>query len=220
MLQQTTIVPTPWWARVLVWLSLPAVGAALLFLVIRVLAWLPLPGPFRFLRELPETLGSIVAAVLGLLLGLVLASLVDRESLTVRITPAEVVLSRPGTTNSVPRREVAVAFPDKDQLVLLGRTGRELAREPSHLAARRLRAAFAANGIEWAEQDPYLDAYRRWVPDLPELPPAAHALFAARQKALASGDETDIRELRAELARLGFAVRDVSKRQYWRHADG
>jgi hypothetical protein len=205
---------------VLVWLCLPPIGAGLLLLVVRVITWVPLPGPFHAVRELPELLGAIVASALGALLGLVLAALVDRESLTVRITAAEVVLARPGATHVVPRREVAVAFPDKDQLVLLGHTGRELGREPSHLAARRLRAAFTANGIEWAEQDPYRDAYRRWVPDLPELPPAAHALLAARQKALTAGDDADVRELRAELARLGFVVRDTGKRQYWRRADG
>src|SRR4051812_27357020 len=37
VLQQTTTVPTPWWARTLVWLCLPAVGAALVLLLIGVL---------------------------------------------------------------------------------------------------------------------------------------------------------------------------------------
>jgi hypothetical protein len=220
VLQQTTNVPTPWWARVLVWTCLPAVGAALLFVVIRVAVRLPLPGPFNLARELPEPAATIVATALGGLLGLVLAGLVDRESLTLRITTAEVVLTRPGTTVTVPRAEVIVAFPDRDQLVLLGRTGRELAREPCHLSARRLRAAFAANGVAWADQDPYLSSYRRWVPDLPDLPATAHALLAARQKAVDSGDDTDKRELRAELGRLGYVVRDDRKRQYWRRAEG
>ncbi|WP_433367087.1 YqeB family protein [Actinoplanes sp. CA-142083] len=220
MLQQTTNVPTPWWARVLVWLCLPAIGAALLYLVMRVAVWLPLPGPFNLARELPEPAASITAAALGALLGLILAGLVDRESLTVRITLEEVVLTRPGTTATVPRPEVTVAFPDRDQLVLLGRTGRELAREPCHLSAGRLRAAFAANGIAWADQDPYLSSYRRWVPDLPDLPATAHALLAARQKALDAGDDADKRELRGELGRLGYVLRDERKRQYWRHADG
>jgi hypothetical protein len=220
VLEQTTIVPAPWWARVLVWLGLPLVGAALLYAAIRLLLWLPLPGPLHLVRELPPTTGSIIAAVLGALLGLVLAALVDRESLTVRIGPAEVVLSRPGTRQVVRRPEVALAFPDRDQLVLLGRTGREVAREPSNLPPARFRAAFTGHGIAWADEDPYLATYRRWVPDLPELPAAAHALFAARQKALAARDDTDIRELRAELARLGLVIRDDHKRQYWRHADG
>lgn len=208
----------------LVWLCLPAAGAALLLLVVRVLGWLPLPGPLPgpldLIRRLPEPAAAIGAASLGAVLGLVLAALIDHESLTVRITPGEVVLTRPGTTHTVPRREVAVAFPDRDQLVLLGRTGRELGREPSNLSLRRLRPAFAANGIAWADHDPYLESYRRWVPDLPEVPATAQALLAARQSALRSGDERDQRELRAELGRLGYVVRDDHKRQYWRKADG
>ena len=202
------------------WLCLPAVGAALMFLVIRGAGWLPLPGPFSLARELPEPAATITATALGALLGLILAGLVDRESLTVRITLAEVVLTRPGTTVAVPRTGVTVAFRDRDQLVLLGRTGRELAREPCHLSTRRLRAAFAANGIAWADQDPYLSSYRRWVPGLPDLPATAHALLAARQKALDAGNDTDKRELRLELGRLGYVIRDDRKRQYWRQADG
>jgi hypothetical protein len=220
MFDQTTTVPTPRWIRALVWLCLPLVGAALLYAAVRVVWWLPLPGPLGVIRDLPGTVASIVAAALGAILGLVLAGLVDRESLTVRITAAEVVLSRPGTTRVVPRRAVAVAFPDRDNLVLLGPTGREEAREPCHLGAGRLRAAFAANGISWSDGDPYAGTYRRWVPDLPDLPATAHALLAARQKAIDARDESDQRELRTELAHLGYVLRDERKRQYWRRADG
>ena len=220
MLEPTTTVPTPWWVRVLAWLGLPLAAAALLFLVMRLAGWLPLPGPLRLVRGLPEPAATIVVVVVGVLLGLVLAALVDRESLTVQFTMAELVLSRPGSTVVVPRAEVAVAFPDRDELVLLSPTGRELAREPCHLSAARLGRAFTDYGIAWAEQDPYFASFRRWVPGLPELPPSAHALLAARQKALESGDDGDKRELRAELGRLGYVVRDDHKRQYWRPADG
>jgi hypothetical protein len=220
VLQQTTTVPTPWWVRVLVWLCLPAAGAALALLVVGVLGWLPLPGPFDFVRNLPGNVATAVGAGVGAVLGLVLAGLVDRESLTVRLSMTDVTLTRPGTKRIVPRGEVAVAFRDRDQLILLGRTGRELAHEPCHLSKAKLQTAFASYGIAWSDQDPYLDAYRRWVPDLPELAPSADAVFAARQKALEAGDEGDKRELREELGRLGLVVRDQRKRQYWRRVDG
>ncbi|GAA2603802.1 hypothetical protein Adu01nite_34930 [Paractinoplanes durhamensis] len=212
--------PTPWWARALIWLLIPLTGGALLLLVVRAAWWLSLPGPFALIRRLPAPTTTAVAVTLGVLLGAVLAALVDRESLTVRIGPAEVVLSRPGTESRVPRADVAVAFPDRDQLILLGHTGRELTRAPCHLSVRRLRAGFTERGIAWADQDPYLSVYRRWVPGLPEIEPTAHALFAARQTALTARDERDQHELRTELGRLGYVVRDDHKRQYWRHADG
>jgi len=213
-------VPTPFWARVLLWLGLPVVAASILFLVVRAAWWLPLPGPLRVIRELPGVPATVVAVAVGTLAGLTLAVLADRESLTVRLTPTEVVLSRPGSVRSVPLPEVAVAFPDRDDLVLLGHTGRELAREPSLVSPQRLREPFTAHGIPWADADPYLASYRRWVPGLPELPETAHALLTARQKALESGDGRDVQELRDELGRLGYAVRDDHKRQYWRRADG
>jgi hypothetical protein len=220
VLQQTTTVPTPKWARALGWLGLPAVGAVLLYLLLRAAAWMPLPGPFELIRELPETIASIVAAAAGAVIGLVLAGLADQESLTVRLTATDVVLTRPGYRRTLARADVAVAFVERDRLVLLGRTGRELAREPSHLSRAKLSAAFRAHSTAWSEQDPYLETYRRWVPDLPDVPAAAGAVFAARQTALRENDESDVKELREELSRLGFVVRDDHKRQYWRRVDG
>ena len=225
MLESTTTVATPVWARAAVWAGLPLLGAALLLgvdrfadVVVR-LPWTPLRGPFRLIQELPEPPATYGALALGTVAGLVLAGFVDAESLTVRLTRTEVQLSRPGVRRAVPRADVAVAFRDGDHLVLLGRTGRELAREPAHLSAARLARAFTAGGIAWSDADPYADAYRRWIPDSPEVPAVANAVFAARQTALRSGDERDITELRAELARLGLVVRDDRKRQYWRPAE-
>ena len=220
MLQQETTVPTPWWIRVLVWIFVPVAGAALLLGLLRVIDRLPFGGPFNLIKELPEPWDQVIALALGAIIGLIFAALADAESLTVRISSMEVVLTRPGHRRAVPKGEIAVAFPDRDQLVLLGRTGRELAREPSHLSKQRLSTAFGSRGVPWAEKDPYLEAYRRWVPGLPEVPAAAEAVFTARQKALAAGDDDDVRELREELGRLGFVVRDERKKQYWRRAEG
>ena len=220
VLEQTTTVPTPWWTRTLVWLGLPAAGAGLMLLIVAVAGQRWLPGPFALVRKLPDPIAGYALPALGAVIGLVLAALVDRESLTVRLSGAEVRLSRPGHHRVVPRADVAVAFPDRDQLVLLGRTGRVLAREPSHLSATRLRAAFAAHGIAWADQDPYLAAYRRWVPGLPDLPATAEPILVARQKALSAGDDDEVRELGEELSRLGIVVRDERKKQYWRRAEG
>ncbi len=225
MLEQTTTVATPLWARVAVWIGLPVAGAALLLGVDRFadvwvgLSWAPMGGPFRLIQNIPEPPATIGALVLGAIAGLILAWFVDAESLTVRLSGGEVVLRRPGVTRTVPRSQVAVAFRERDQLVLLGRTGRELAREPFAFAPKRLAAVFRSQGIAWSEKDPYADAYRRWIPKSPEVPADADAILAARQEALRSGDERDVTELREELARLGFVVRDDRKRQYWRRVD-
>ena len=224
-LRGPTTLATPIAARAAAWLGLPVAGAALLLgldrladVVVR-LPWAPLRAPFRMVQQWPEPQATIGALVLGALAGLVLAWFADAESLTVRITGDEVVLTRPRVSRAVPRREVAVAFRDRDRLILLGRTGRELAREPAHLPPRKLAPLFRAHGVEWSDRDPYADAYRRWVPGSPVVPAEAEAVFVARQAALKSGDERDADELRGELARLGYVVRDERKRQYWRPAE-
>jgi hypothetical protein len=218
-----TIVATPWWARVAVWTALPAAGAGLGWVIRAVPGWVlripfvPVRGPLRLVDRLDEPWATLGAVALGTIAGLVLAGLVDRESLTVRISGTQVTLTRPGTTRAVPRSAVAVAYREGDQLVLLGPTGREVAREPSHLSVARLAAAF---GTVWSAQDPYAGSYRRWVPDLPDVPAEAAALFAARQQALDKGDSDDARDLREELARLGFVLHDRKKRQHFRRVEG
>jgi len=225
VLEQTTTVATPIWSRVAVWTALPVAGAALLVGLDRAAGWIagipwaPMRGPFRLIENIPEPQATIGALALGGLVGLVLAWFVDAESLTVRLSTRAVELSRPGHTRTVPRPDVAVAFLDDEKLVLLGRTGRELAREPWYLSSKRLEPVFRAHGIAWSDRDPYAGTYRRWIPDSPDVPADANAVFAARQTALKSGDDRDIGELREELARLGFVVRDDRKRQYYRRVD-
>jgi hypothetical protein len=223
MIEQTTTVRHPWWLRPVVWVAAAATGAGLVWLLklaagwLAELPWAPLQGPFGVVASLPEPQATIGACVVGAGLGLVLAHYVDQELLTVRVSRTEVTLARTGIpTVVVARSAVATAFVDAEHLVLLGRSGEEVAREPCHLSVRRLSAAFAGAGVAWAEKDPYTDAYRRWVPATDGLPVGADALFAARQRALKAGDTDDVAELRSELGRLGVVVRDVSKRQYWR----
>jgi hypothetical protein len=223
MIEKTTSVQHPWWLRPAVWLGPAAAGAGLLWLLklaagwLAGVSWVPMRAMFRLIASLWEPHATIGACVVGAALGLVLAHYVDQELLTVRVTRTEVTLARPGVpTVVVQRAAVATAFADAERLVLLGRSGEEVARQPCHLSTRRLSAAFAGAGIAWAEKDPYEDAYRRWVPDTDGLPVGANALFAARERALKACDTDDVSELRGELGRLGVVVRDASKRQYWR----
>src|SRR4029453_5962123 len=118
------------------------------------LQWAPLRGPARLVHAIDEPWATGAALILGAVAGLVLAATADAESLTVRLSRTEVVLTRPGHRRSVPRADGAVASLDGDRGGLLGRAGRELAREPSHLPASRLAPAFAAHGIGWGGGGP------------------------------------------------------------------
>ncbi len=78
----------------------------------------------------------------------------------------------------------------------------------------RVGRAFRAHGYPWLERDPYADLFRRWVPDLPDLPGSVNAVLAARAVALTNKSLTDAAELRDEVQR--YTVRDDGTTQHWR----
>ncbi|MFJ8631722.1 hypothetical protein [Streptomyces sp. NPDC093568] len=181
------------------------------------LSWAPLQGPAELVTSVPEprlTVGGIaVGAVLGLGVGFVAV----HESLTVRVSGSRVVLGVRDSSQEFARDEVSLAVRDGKQLVLLGADGMEIAREDCGLPWARVAEAFGAHGYRWADEDPYREEFRRWVPGMPGLPEGADALLRARAAAREKdGGAEDARELRGELLRLGVVVRDEGKRQYWR----
>ncbi|RKN49560.1 hypothetical protein [Micromonospora endolithica] len=204
------------------WAGLPAVGAAAGWVLaatadwLAELRWIPMRGLFRLIDRLPDHTALLAAVAVGVLGGLVVAAVGTAERVVVTVGPERVRLRRRGSDREVPRRDVHTAYVDGKDLVLLAADGAELARERTDLSADRLRDAFRGHGWRWADADPHRDAYRRWVPDLPGLPPAADALLRARQRALEADKGGEARELRGELARCGVVVRDDGRRQYWR----
>lgn len=197
-------------------------GAGLLLTVIAdwwvTLEWAPFRGPVKVFASIAEPYATIGALAVGVAAGLVLAYLAAKESLAVAVDDERVVLNRGGVERAVSGDQVAAAFVDGKQLVLVGPAAEELAREKSDLPAARLREAFVAHGYRWEDEDPYGDQFRRWVEDMPGLPVGANALLRAREKALTNGDQDDAAQLRTELAQLGVVVREEKKRQYWRHS--
>lgn len=217
----------PAWVPPLLWLGFPVLGAGLGLVLkaisewVASLRWAPLQGPFELVASVREPYAWIGAVLIGGVAGLAFAYLAARESLAVTVSESGVAFNRGGTVRTVPRVGVSAVFLDGKQLVLHGPVTEELAREKSDLPARGLRDAFVAHGYPWQEDgDPHRAEFRRWVPDIPDLPVGADALLKARAKAVTKGDGEDAAELRAELARLGVVVRDEKKRQFVRTYSG
>ncbi|MCP3803949.1 hypothetical protein NLX83_32240 [Allokutzneria sp. A3M-2-11 16] len=207
------------WEQAIVWIGGPVLGAVVGWLVkplaawVATLPWAPMQGPF----ELAERIPGWVLVGGGALLGLALAFFVSLDMLRVVVSAERVVLRRGDDTTEVDGAKVSAVFLDGKRIVLLGADGAELAAEKTDLNAGELRDAFTASGFRWlAEGDPHAGEYRLWVEDTPDLPPGADALLKARKRAIGSGEDEDVRLLRAELGRLGVVVRDDRKRQYWR----
>ncbi|MEV5125127.1 hypothetical protein AB0K49_20430 [Streptomyces decoyicus] len=208
------------WGTVCVYLVCVLAGAGAGWLVglladwLVTLPWAPLQGPARLLVSAPGPVLPAAGSVAGLAVGFV----VQHEELVIRLTDECVVLSRKGRNQTFRRDAIATACRDGKHLVLLGHDGGELAREECEVDCGRLAEAFTEHGYAWAAADPHKGEFRRWVPNTPELPYAANAFLKARQVALEKKgpSDDDVRELRAELARLGVVVRDEKRRQYWR----
>ncbi|TXL86918.1 hypothetical protein [Streptomyces sp. IB2014 016-6] len=181
------------------------------------LRWAPMKGPAELLNSIPEPWLTVLGVTAGVLLGVFVAFIALHEALTVRLTDTHVTLTIRDESQELGRADVGPVFLDGKFLVLLGLHAEEMAREPCDLPAAELAAAFTAHGYTWAAEDPHKSDFRLWVPDTPGLPVGANALMSARATAMRkTGTEEDVRALRGELNRLGLAVRDEKKRQYWR----
>lgn len=208
--------------RLLLLAGLPALGVLLGRLVPHVadrvagLRWAPMQGPFELVASFDDgwtaVAGPVTGLVLGLgggLLGYALAMRVTFEGDTVRI-------AKDGESRILARAEVAAVFLDKDRLVVLDTTARQVVRQRSDLEPGDLDRAFTAHGYRWLHEDPYAGCYHRWVRDSAELSAAANAVLKAREHALRKKNATDAEELRDEAQRLGYVVREEGTRQYWR----
>jgi hypothetical protein len=184
--------------------------------------WVPFQGPLKLVAGWDGWWVSAICIVIGLLAGVLLAAMALEDTLKVTITGQSVEFLKNQQTVTVPREKVAVAFLDGKEIVLQDATSRELAREKHDQLkseAKQIPAAFRAHGYPWSDGgDPHADRFRRWVEDEPELPPTVNAVLKARSKAFDQGDKgkADLRELRDEVAKLGYTVKDRDKVQYWR----
>ncbi|TCO33141.1 hypothetical protein EV652_103140 [Kribbella steppae] len=214
--------------KVVLFGGLPLLGLVLGYFLPRIadwastLGWVPFQGPLKLIAGWDEWWVSVICIVIGLLAGVLLAAMALEDTLKVTVTRQSVEFLKNQKTVTVPREKVAVAFLDGKEIVLQDSSSRELAREKHDQLkseAKQIPAAFRAHGYPWSEGgDPHADRFRRWVPDEPELPPTVNALLKARSKAFDQGDKgkADLRELRDEVTKLGYTVKDKEKKQYWR----
>lgn len=220
--EPTTRLWLPLADRLVLLIGAPALGAGLGLLLPPVsdwvmgLPWMPMRGPFELVASFESRWVGAVLAGLGLLAGLVLVVIAFATSLKVTLSDSRVRVEINDTTRVIERAAVDAVFMDGKKLVILDHESRQLLRDTSEERPADVARAFAAHGYPWADADPYADLYRRWVPDTPEVPSAVNALLKAREVALRKKAAEDIAELRLEVEKLGYAVRDEAVRQYWR----
>lgn len=213
-------------ARVLYWVLFPLLGAGLGWVVQWAAGWIaglpvaPLQAVFRWIDEAPDPQAALASLGIGVLVGLVVTVLAVADMLVVRVGTGEVTLTRGGNKSKqrrVARGEITAAFFDRDELVLLGREARELAREKTDLSKTRVAEAFTGKGYPWrADGDPHRDEFRIYTRLDDDLPGVAHGLLIERATALEKGKTDEAVLLREQLLKLGIVVRDEKKKQHWR----
>lgn len=181
------------------------------------LPWVPFEGPMKLINAMNGSWVEFALALLGLVVGLVVASISIKETLVTTITDKEVQFDKDGHLQSIARQDIYTIFLDGKELVILGDSGYELARELIDEAPAVVMEGFEQHSYPWnLDGDPYKDVYRRWVPEDPGISPSANALLKVREKALEEKNKEEINDLRSELAKLGYVVRDEKEHQYWR----
>ncbi|MGO1975451.1 MAG: YqeB family protein [Propionibacteriaceae bacterium] len=217
----STIGP-PSWFQPAVLVLLPLLGLLLGWGVLAIadwvagLAWAPFQGPFQLVAEAPRPAATIIVLAVGAVAGLVFGLVVLGDSLVIEVSEEAVVLRRGDTVTRVERTELGSVHLDAKELVFLDETGLEVARVASDLPVDRVRNSLVEAGHPWRDSDPFVDDFRRWVEDTPDLTGAANAVLAARARALGTGEAKDAADLRRELIKLGLVLRDRDDRQYWR----
>lgn len=226
--QRQTVIGHSTGDKVVLYGGLPLLGLLLGFFLPRIAVWaidqpwVPFQRPLELIAKWQGWWVILILTVVGVVAGILLAAAALEDTLKVTVTDTEVQFQKNNRTRRVPREQIRIAFLDGKDIVLQAADSRELARERHDQLkseANRIPAAFEAHGYPWsAEGDPYRDAFRRWVEDHPEVPPAVNAVLRARSKAIALGDKgkADARELRDEVAKLGYVIRDENANQYWR----
>ncbi|MFI5712888.1 hypothetical protein [Kribbella sp. NPDC051620] len=215
--------------KLLLYGGLPLLGLVLGFFLPRIADWgakqdwVPFQGPLELISRWDGWWVVAICLAVGLIGGVLLAAMALEDTLKTTIGNTEVEFLKNQRTTRVPREKVALVFLDGKEIVLQDSRSAELAREKHDelgAAARtKIQAAFRAHGYPWSDAgDPHEAEFRRWVEGDPDLSPAANAVLKARSKAFDQGDKgkADLRELRQELGKLGYVVRDRDKKQYWR----
>ena len=218
-----TVLGLPLADRLLLVAGLPVLGA-LVGLVLPPLArWVVgLSGPvpmrivFRFVASADRSWEVAIWIAAGFLVGLGVGLVGLTESAKVTLTSAEIRLDRDDRSLTIACDDVTAVFLDGKRLVVLDRESRQRVYESTQAPGPRLASAFRAHGYPWRDSDPYEGLYRRWLPDTPDLPVAVNAVLKVREEALRKNARRDADDLRDDVQKLGFVVRDEGDRQYWR----
>ncbi|MGO1440287.1 MAG: YqeB family protein [Brevibacterium yomogidense] len=204
-----------------------AAGLALAFIAGPVTAWLldrvdSAPVFLRIVDEVPLFVTLPALTVIGALAGWIVFAIWEGEVGTVILDADGVLITKEKSSARFTTDEIAEAFLDGDELVLVDDATRELSRTASDNGLEpRLRTAFGAHGVAWrGREDPRGAAFHPWIDRGAELDAEDHALLRARQRALTDKRAGEAAALRDQLRDRDIVVRDRDEAQQIRRITG
>lgn len=159
---------------------------------------------------------SIVATIIGVIVGLVFSIIVFSETLKVIVSDNKLKLVIDDVEKAIEKKEVSAIYLENKDLVVLGQSGHELYRGLLESKLEVIQEAFSHQSYPWKEEDPFASQYKRGVLDHPDFPADINALLNARARALKEENKEEAKHLREDLAKVGVVIRDEKKAQYVR----
>ena len=218
----TTLAPGPA-DRLVIQVGLPLcgllIGAALPVLARWALGLapvLPFRPAFRLVGAVDRPWEIAVNATIWLVVGVTAAYSAMGETVRLTVTDDDLGVDGREQAQTIRRDEIADVFLDRKDLVVLDRRSRPLLRDQNPAPPARTAEAFREHGYPWRDADPFVELYRRWEPDTPDLPAPVNAVLAARETALRKKARKEVRGLSEALHKLGYATREEGSRQFWR----
>lgn len=159
---------------------------------------------------------SVIAMIIGIIVGIFLTLVIFAESLEVTITDEKLQVKLDDKVKIFDKKEISAIYVENKQLIILGKTSNELYREHMDTKIDKVREAFNDYSYPWKEKDPFEHEYQRWVPGHPDFPERVNALLNAREHALKEDEKKEAKQLREDLAQLGVVIQDKNNAQYAR----
>lgn len=147
--------------KVVTIIILPILGAIFGWFIPIIAEWvvkipfIPLRGLFEWIASLESSWISIIAAIVGMTVGLIFVFYIFSETLEITITDKEVKLNVKKNEKVIHKNEISAIYMEGKELVFLGTEGNELFRGHPDLKQERISEAFTRHWYPWKDKDPH-----------------------------------------------------------------
>lgn len=122
----------------------------------------PMEKLFLLIASFNSMWVSIVAALIGIIVGIMLTFIIFDENLEVTISDKNLHLKLGDKADTIEKKDISAIYMENKQLIILGQYSEELYREVIETKKDTVREAFKHYQYPWKEKDPFDSDYQRW----------------------------------------------------------